>query len=286
MDRRIIELYSEYTHRPLPRREFIERLIVLAGGSAAAMAILPLLENNYAEAATIAPSDPRLQTSFVTFKGASGDVRGYLAVAKQAPAKRAGVVVIHENRGLNPHIEDVARRVALEGYTALGVDLLSALGGTPSDEDKAREMIGKLDIGTTVRDAVAAVEYLKSRPDSNGKVGAIGFCWGGGMVDRLAMAAPDLTAAVSYYGPIPPTDDASKIKAKMLLHYAGNDSFVNPNVPKWEQALKSAGVDYKAYTYDGAEHAFNNDTAGARYNKQAADLAWSRTTQFLKSTLG
>jgi carboxymethylenebutenolidase len=285
MDRRIIELYDEYTHRPLPRRTFIERLISLAGSSAAAMALLPMLENDYANAATIAEGDPRLDVSRVAYKGASGDVRAYLAVPKQGPAKRAGVTVIHENRGLNPHIEDVARRVAVEGFTALAPDLLSPSGGTPSDEDKAREMIGKLDRSAAVKNLVAAVEYLKGRSDANGKVGVVGFCWGGGMANLLATAAPDLSAAVVYYGPVPPAESVPNIKAKMLLQYAGNDSFVNPGVPKYEEALKAAGVDYRAYTYAGAEHAFNNDTNGARYNKAAADLAWSRTIAFLKANL-
>jgi len=286
MDRRFIELYDEYTHRPLPRRTFIERLVVLAGGSAAAMALLPLLENNYASAAVVDPSDARLDTTRVTFKGASGDVRAYLAVPKQGPAKRAGVIVIHENRGLNPHIEDVTRRVALEGYTALGVDLLSSMGGTPSDEDKARDMIAKLDRELTVKDLVAAVAYLKSRPDSNGKVGAMGFCWGGGMTNRLAAASPDLAAAVPYYGAQSSAEDAARIKAKLMLHYAGNDANINPGIAKYEDALKAAHVDYKLYMYDGAEHAFNNDTNAARYNKAAADLAWSRTVALFKSTLG
>jgi carboxymethylenebutenolidase len=286
MDRRFIELYDEYTHRPLPRRTFIERLVALAGSSAAAMALLPLLENNYAKAAIVDPSDARVETSRITFKGSSGDVRAYLAVPKQGPARRAGVIVIHENRGLNPHIEDVTRRVALEGYTALGVDLLSSMGGTPADEDKARDMIAKLDRDAAVKDLVAAVAYLKSRPDSNGKVGTMGFCWGGGMANRLATASPDLAAAVPYYGAQPQADDAAKIKAKLMLHYAGNDANINPGIGKYEDALKKAGVDYKLYLYDGAEHAFNNDTNAARYNKAAADLAWSRTVAFFKSTLG
>ncbi len=285
MDRRIIELYDEYTHRPLARRTFIERLAVLAGGSAAAMALLPLLDNNYANAATVNADDPRLDSSHITFKGASGDVRAYLVVPKQAPAKRAGVIVIHENRGVNPHIEDVARRVALEGYTALGVDLLSPFGGTPTDEDQARDRFAKIDRAVAVNDLVAAVAYLKSRPDSNGKVGAIGFCFGGGMANLLATAAPDLTADVAYYGQQPSAAEAAKIKAKLLLHYAGNDRNIDAGIPQYEAALKSAGVDYRIYMYEGVEHGFNNDTAGVRYNKPAADLAWSRTVTFLKSTL-
>jgi carboxymethylenebutenolidase len=285
MDRRIIDLYDEYTHRPLPRRVFLERLIALAGSSAAAMALLPLLENNYAQAAIVNADDPRLDASRITYKGATGDVRAYLVVPRQATAKRGGVIVIHENRGLNPRIEDVTRRIALEGFTALGVDLLSPAGGTPANEDQARDMIGKLDREATVKNLVAAVQYLKSRPDSNGKVGAVGFCWGGGMTNQLAVAAPDLAAAVPYYGAAPAAEGAPKIKAKMLLHYAGNDSFINPGIGSYEAALKAAGTDYKLYMYEGAEHAFNNDTARARYNKAAADLAWSRTVAFFESTL-
>jgi carboxymethylenebutenolidase len=287
MDRSIIELYDEYTHRPLARRVFIERLIALVGSSAAAMALLPLLDNNYAIAQTVPADDPRLEMSWVTFKGASGDVRAYLAMPKQAAAKRGGVVVVHENRGANPHIVDVARRVALQGYNALAVDLLSPQGGTPTpfDEDKARDMFTRIDPGLAVKDLAAAVQYLKSRPDSNGKVGALGFCFGGAMVNQLATVAPDLTAVVAYYGRAPAAENVPKIKAKMLLHYAGNDAGVNATVPKFEEGLKSAGVDYKLYMYEGAEHAFNNDTNAARYNKAAADLAWSRTVAFLKSNL-
>jgi carboxymethylenebutenolidase len=288
MDRSIIELYDEYTHRPLPRRVFIERLIALVGSSAAAMAILPLLDNNYANAQTVPANDPRLEMLWVTFKGASGDVRAYLAMPKQGAAKRGGVVVVHENRGANPHIVDVTRRIALEGYNALAVDLLSPQGGTPTpfDDDKARDMFAKIDRAVAVKDLVAAVEYLKSRPDSNGKIGAVGFCFGGGMVNQLAVATgPDLTAAVAYYGGAPSAESVPRIKAKMLLHFAGNDTNTNAGIPKYEEALKSAGVDYKLYMYEGAEHAFNNDTNAARYNKAAADLAWSRTVAFLKSNL-
>jgi carboxymethylenebutenolidase len=286
MDPRIIHLYDEYTHAPLDRRVFLERLTVLAGGTAAASALLPLLENNYAQAAIVDPADARLNISTVTYKGHTGDIKAYLATPKAGPAKRPGVIVIHENRGLNPHIEDVTRRVALEGFTALGVDLLSPLGGTPKDEDQAREMIGKTDRNDAVRNAAAAVAYLKSRPDAAGPVGATGFCWGGGMVNLLATVAPDLAAGAPYYGLVAPTADVPKIKAKLQLHYAGNDPRINEGLPGYEAALKAAGVSYQLFVYQGAEHAFNNDTNATRYNKQAADLAWSRTIAFFKQTLG
>jgi carboxymethylenebutenolidase len=285
MDRKIIELYDEYTHRPLERRVFLERLVVLAGGSAAAYALLPLLENNYARAALVDPADARLATGMVTYRGATGEVRGYAATSKTGPARRAGVIVIHENRGLNPHIQDVARRVALAGFTALAVDALSPLGGMPVNEDEARAAFARIDRDQTVRDFVAAVAYLKSRPDAAGPVGAIGFCWGGGMVNLLAVNAPDLAAAVPFYGLVAPAAGVPKIKAKLQLHYAGNDPRINAGVPEFEAALNAAGISYEKFVYDGTEHAFHNDTAGARYDKAAAELAWSRTIAFLKANL-
>lgn len=285
MHRKIIELYDEYTHRPLERRVFLERLAVLAGGSAAAYALLPLLENNYARAALVDPADARLTTGMVTYKGASGEVRGYLATPRAGPPKRAGVLVIHENRGLNPHIQDVARRVALAGFTALAVDALSPLGGTPANEDEARAAFARIDRDATVRDFVAAIAYLESRPDAAGPVGAIGFCWGGGMVNLLAVSAPDLAAAVPFYGLVAPTADVPKIKARLQLHYAANDPRINAGIPEFEAALKAAGVRYEKHVYDGTEHAFHNDTAGVRYNKAAAELAWSRAIAFLKANL-
>jgi carboxymethylenebutenolidase len=285
VDRRIIDLYDEYTHRPLERRVFLERLAVLAGGSAAAYALLPLLENNYARAALVEPADPRLATGMVTFRGASGEVRGYVATPKSGPAKRPGVIVIHENRGLNPHIQDVARRVALAGFTALAPDALSPLGGTPANEDEARAAFARIDRDQAVRDFVAAVAYLKGRPDAAGPVGAIGFCWGGGMVNLLAVNAPDLAAAVPFYGLVAPPADAAKIKARLQLHYASNDPRINAGIPEYEAALKAAGVAYERFLYEGTEHAFHNDTGAARYNKAAAELAWSRTIDFLKANL-
>lgn len=285
MDPRIITLYDEYTHKPLERRVFLERLAVLAGGTAAAMTLLPLLENNYAQAAIVDPADPRVATSTITYKGVTGDIRGYLAVPNAGPAKRAGVIVIHENRGLTPYQQDLARRLAVDGFTGLAVDLLSPLGGTPANEDEARAAIGKLERTDAVRNLVAAVAYLKARPDAAGPVGAVGHCWGGGMCNLLATAAPDLAAAVPFYGLVAPTADVPMIKAKLQLHYAGNDPRINAGIPDYEAALKTARVSYEVFMYEGAEHAFQNDTAGARYNKAAADLAWSRTIAFFKANL-
>ncbi len=285
MDPRIIHLYDEYTHAPLDRRVFLERLAIVAGGTAAASALLPVLENNYAQAAIVDPADARLTIGAVTYRGHTGDIKAYLATPKAGPAKRAGVIVIHENRGLNPHIEDVTRRVALEGFTALGLDLLSPLGGTPKDEDQARELIGKTDRMDAMRNAAAAIAYLKGRADATGPVGVTGFCWGGGMSNLLAANAPDLAAAAPYYGLVAPSADVPKIKAKLQLHYAGNDPRINEGLPGYEAALKAAGVQYELFVYDGAEHAFNNDTNAARYNKTAADLAWSRTIAFFRKTL-
>jgi carboxymethylenebutenolidase len=285
VDPRIIRLYDEYTHKPLERRVFLERLAVLAGGTAAAMTLLPVLENNYAQAAIVDPADPRVGTSTVTYKGVTGDIRAYLAVPKAGPPKRAGVIVIHENRGLTPYQQDLARRLAVDGFTGLAVDLLSPMGGTPANEDEARAAIGKLERTDAVRNLVAAVAYLKGRPDAAGPVGAVGHCWGGGMCNLLATAAPDLAAAVPFYGLVAPAADVPMIKAKLQLHYAGNDPRINAGIPDYEAALKAARVSYEVFMYEGAEHAFQNDTAGARYNKAAADLAWSRTIAFFKTNL-
>ncbi len=284
MDQKIIDLYDEYTRGFLDRREFLKKLSILAGGTAAANALLPLLENNYARAEVVPKDDPRLQTDNINYPGATGEVRAHFARPK-GDEKLPGVVVIHENRGLNPHIEDVTRRVALEGFLALGPDALSPLGGTPDDPDKARSLIRELDSQQTIQNYLAAVRYLKTHPASTGKVGVIGFCWGGGMANQVAVNSPDLSAAVPYYGRQPAAEVVSKIKASLLLHYAGDDERINKGIPAYEAALKKASVDYKIYMYEGAKHAFNNDTNAARYNKEAAQLSWQRTISFLKEKL-
>jgi carboxymethylenebutenolidase len=281
----IIDLYDDYTHARLDRRVFMDRLAALAGGTAAASALLPLLKCNYAKAAMIAADDARLMTEQITFPGKSGEVKAYLARPADAGAKLPGVVVIHENRGLNPHIEDVTRRMALEGFIALAPDFLSPLGGTPADEEAARAMITRIDPEQTTANAVAAVAYLASQDTSTGKVGVVGFCWGGALANQVAVHSPEVAAVVPFYGRQPAAEDVAKIKAPLLLHYAGNDERVNAGIEGYEKALEANQVDYTLYVYDGANHAFHNDTNAARYDQAAAELAWSRTIEFLKQHL-
>jgi carboxymethylenebutenolidase len=281
----MINAYDEYTHLTLDRRGFMERLTRLAGSGAAAAAIAPLLAASSARAAIIAEDDPKLKTELITYKGSSGEMKGYLAHPAEQSGKLGTVIVIHENRGLNPHIQDVARRVALDGFVALAPDFLSSLGGTPPDEDKARDMIGQLPPGQAVADAQATVAFLEGHEDGNGKVGAVGFCWGGGLVNDLAVNAPTLAAGVAYYGRQPKAEDVAKIKAPLLLHYAGLDDRINAGIEAYKAALTKEGKDFTIHVYDGVNHAFNNDTSEARYNKDAADLAWGRTIAFFKEKL-
>lgn len=284
MDRGIIDLYNKYAKGLLDRREFLKKLAVLAGGTAAAHILLPQLERNYAMADVVAKDDPRLHMEYVKYPGETGEVRAYLAMPK-GDAKLPGVIVIHENRGLNPHIEDVTRRVALEGFIAIAPDALSPLGGTPEDADEARTMIGKLDGKVTAKNYVAAVKYLKTHPQSAGKVGCMGFCWGGGMTNQVAVNSPDLDAAIPFYGMQPASEDVPKIKAPLLIHYAEFDERINAGIPAFEAALKAASVDYRIYMYEGAGHAFFNDTNPDRYHKEAAQIAWERTIAFLREKL-
>jgi carboxymethylenebutenolidase len=284
MVQEIINLYDEYTPKLLDRREFLGRLSVLTGSIAAAIALLPLLENNYANADVVPKDDPRLDTDHIKYPGATGEVLAYLAKPK-GDEKIPGVVVIHENRGLVPHIEDITRRVALEGFLAIAPDALTPLGRTPEDPEKAPSLIQKLDSQSTIQNYLAAVRYLKTHPLSTGKIGVIGFCWGGAMANQIAVHSPDALAVVPYYGRQPVSEDVPKIKASLLLHYAGLDERINKGIPAYEEALKKASIDYKMYMYDGAQHAFNDDTSAARYNKEAAQLAWKRTISFLKEKL-
>jgi carboxymethylenebutenolidase len=225
-----------------------------------------------------------LSTEDMEYPGETGQVRAYLARPK-GETRRPGVVVIHENRGLQPHIKDVTRRLASEGFLAMAPDGLSPLGGTPEDEDEARSLIRELDSSDTIKNFVAAVQYLKTHPLSTGKVGCTGFCWGGGMTNQVAVHSPDLSAAVPYYGMQPAAEDVPEIKASMLLHYAGLDERINAGIPAFEEALEQAGVEFKTYIYEGAQHGFNNDTSEARYHREAAELAWQRTIAFLKEKL-
>jgi len=284
MDQRVIDLYGEYAQALIDRREFLMRLSVLAGGIVAANALLPLLENNYAKAEVVPKDDPRLYIEHIKYPGATGEVRAYV-VRPKGDEKLPGVVVIHENRGLHPHIEDVARRIGLEGFLTIAPDALSPLGGTTEDPDKAPSLIQKLDTQATIKDYLAAVRYLKMNPVSTGKVGCVGFCWGGGMANQLAVNSSDLSAVVPFYGRQPASEDVPKIKASLLLHYAGLDEGINKGIPAFEAALKQASINYKIYMYEGANHAFFNDTNAARYNKEAAQLAWERTISFLKEKL-
>ncbi|MBB2971090.1 dienelactone hydrolase family protein [Mesorhizobium sp. RMAD-H1] len=283
----MIDAYDEYTHLTLDRRGFMEKLTKLAGSGAAAAMIAPMLAANSAQAAIVAADDQRITASDITYPGAGGtEMKGYMVRPAGDTGKLPAVIVIHENRGLNEHIRDVARRVALEGFVALAPDFLSPSGGTPADEDKAREMISALDPTATIANAVATVGYLKENDLTTAKVGAVGFCWGGGMVNELAVNAPDLDAGVAYYGRQPKTDDVAKIKAPLLLHYAGLDERINAGIDAYKAALEKDGKTFELHIYEGANHAFNNDTSAARYDKEAADLAWSRTIAFFKKYLG
>jgi carboxymethylenebutenolidase len=284
MDQRIIDLYDDFTHGGMNRRTFLDRLAALVGSAAGATALLPILQNDYAHAQTVPENDQRITAETIDIPGAQG-LKGYLVKPANAPTKLPAVIVIHENRGLNPHIKDVTRRMATEGFLALGVDYLSPMGGTPADEDKGREMIGQLKQPDVIAYGKAAVAYLKGHPNGNGKVGAIGFCWGGGAVNNLAVNEPNLSAGVAYYGGQPKAEDAPKIQAAMMLHYAGLDERINAGIQAYEAALKQAGKTYEIHMYEGANHAFNNDTNAARYDKEAADLAWRRTVGFLKKNL-
>lgn len=281
----MIDAYDDYTHLTLDRRGFMEKLTKLAGSGAAAAAIAPLLAANSAQAAIVAEDDARVRGGDITYPGSTGDMKGYLVRPVEANGRLGTVIVIHENRGLNPHIRDVARRIALEGFIALAPDFLSPLGGTPADEDKAREMFTRLAPGQTIADGLATVAYLKQIDGGNGKVGAVGFCWGGGVVNDLAVNAPDLDAAVAYYGRQPKSGDVAKIKAPLLLHYAGKDERIDAGIDAYKAALEAGGKSFIIYVYEGAQHAFNNDTSAARYDKAAADLAWARTIAFLKEKL-
>lgn len=283
MDQRIINLYDQYTHSNINRKDFLKKLALLTGSTAMALTVLPLLENNYASAATINEED--LSTENITYKGVNGEMKGFLAKPK-GKKNLGAVLVIHENRGLNPHTIAVTKRVAAEGFLALGVDGLSPFGGTPADEDKARELIGQLNPDETLQNYLLGLDYLRKHPDGNGKVGCVGFCWGGGMANKLAVNDPTLQAAVAYYGAQAKTADVPMIKADLMLHYAGLDERINAGIPEFEAALKQNQIPYQLFIYEGVNHAFNNDTSPTRYNEAAAKLAWERTIALFKKDLG
>ncbi len=281
-----LKLFDEYVHGQLSRRDFLERAGKFAIAGAAAESLLLALSPNFAAAQQVAPKDARLEASYVEYHSPEGygTLRGYLARPAKAKGKLPTVLVVHENRGLNPHIEDIARRLALDNFIAFAPDALFPLGGYPGDEDKARELFAKLDQAKTHADFLAAAAVLEKLPGSNGKVGVVGFCYGGGIANFLATRVPDLGAAVPFYGAQPPAEDAARIKAPLLLHYAGTDARITSCWPAYESELKSANVQYQAFIYPGVEHGFNNDTT-PRYDAAAAHLAWQRTVEFFNKHL-
>lgn len=285
-DQELLNLFDKYVHGDIDRRGFLERAARFAVGGITAAMLLDALNPRFAEAQQIAKDDKRLTTSTLEIdspKG-SGKVKAYFARPAAAKGKLPGVLVVHENRGLNPHIEDIARRLALESFEALAPDALTPLGGYPGDEDKARELFAKLDQTKTREDFLAAARALKARPDCTGKIGVVGFCYGGGITNFLATQLPDLAAAVPFYGSQPKAEDVAHIKAPMLIHYAGKDDRINAGIPAFEDALKASKVKYEIFKYDGTQHGFNNDTT-PRYDKAAATLAWKRTIEFFKKHL-
>ncbi len=280
MDQKIVDLYALFSRGMITRREFATRIVKVTGSAAVAAT---LLGNPKSFADVVPRDDERLYIDDIKYPVESGKMMAYLARPK-AEKKYPAVIVIHENRGLNDHIRDVTRRMALEGFLAIAPDALSASGGTPPDEDMARTQMRVLDYPTTVKNFTAAVKYLKTHPQSTGKVGCTGFCWGGAMTNQVAVNAPDLDAAVPYYGRQPEEKDVTKIQAPLMMHYGGTDERINAGIADFEKALKSTNKEYQSFIYDGAGHAFNNDT-GTRYDKEAADLAWSRTVAFFKEKL-
>ena len=285
-DQELLNLFDEYVHGGVDRRGFLEKAAKFAIGGVTALMLLDALNPRFAEAEVVAKDDKRLKTSTVEYDSPKGSdkMRGYLAQPAATKGKLPGVLVIHENRGLNPHIEDITRRIALDGYLAFAPDALTSAGGYPGDEEKARELFSKLDQTKIQEDFLTAFAVLKARPDCTGKIGAVGFCYGGGIVNLLATHVPELAAAVPFYGKQPEAADVANIKAPMLLQYADKDDRVNAGIPAFEEALKANHVKYQLYKYDGTQHGFNNDTT-PRFDKAAATLAWQRTMDFFKKNL-
>lgn len=282
MNQEIINLYDQYTHEPLSRTEFIKRLTIITGSLTAAMSILPLIEVNAANAA-VTPAD-ELFTETISYEGVNGTMSAYIARPKENK-KYAAVVIIHENRGLNAHIEDVARRAAQAGYLAIAPNILSPLGELPKTDDEIRAKFATLKPDENVQNFKKAFDYLATRKDTNGKFGCVGFCWGGAMANSLAVELPNLKVAVAFYGRQPDAASVAKIKAAVQLHYGGLDERVNAGIPAYEAALKENKVNYEIYIYEGVNHAFHNDTAPTRYNGSAAKLAWQRTMDFFEKNL-
>jgi carboxymethylenebutenolidase len=285
-DQELLILFDAYVHGALDRRGFLDKAAKYAVGGVTAAMLLDQLNPNFAAAQVVKPEDPRIRVQHVEFDSPQGygKMRGYLALPANAAGKLPAVLVIHENRGLNPHIEDITRRLALDNFVAFAPDALFPLGGYPGDEDKARELFPKLDQAKTREDFVTALGWLKARPEANGKVGAVGFCYGGGMVNFLATRTSDLAAGVAFYGSAPTLGDVPKIRAALLIQSAEVDERINASWPAYEAALKAAGVRYQRHLYPGTQHGFNNDTT-PRFNAEAAKLAWERTLAHFNSHL-
>jgi carboxymethylenebutenolidase len=285
-DPEVLLIFDEYVHGDIDRRTFLRRVGRFAVGGVTAVGLLGALTPRFAEAQQIAPTDDRLDGRHVEYDSPSGygKARGYLVRPKRAAGPAPVVLVVHENRGLNPHIEDVARRVALEGFVALAPDALFPFGGYPGDEDQARALFPKLDQAKAFQDFVAGTQFLLGQPGTNGRLGVVGFCYGGAIANRLAIALPNLRAAVPFYGSAPPLEDVGKIRAELLLQFASNDERVNATWPPYEAALKAAGARYSAHVYPDTQHGFHNDTT-PRYDAHAAKLAWQRTLEFFERTL-
>ena len=282
----LLNLFDQYVHGAIDRRGFLDRAGKFAVGGTTAAMLLDALNPQFAEAQQVAKDDKRLKAEYVEYDSpnGTGKMKGYLVRPATATGKLASILVVHENRGLNPHIEDIARRLALDGFMAFAPDALTPLGGYPGDEDKAREVFPKLDQTKTREDFVNAANWLRTRPDSTGKLGAVGFCYGGGIVNMLATRVPELAAGVPFYGNQPAAADVPKIKAAMLIHYAETDERINAGWPAYEAALKANNVRYEGYIYPGTQHGFNNDTT-PRFDREAAALAWGRTIAFFRKHL-
>ncbi|HVU58207.1 MAG TPA: dienelactone hydrolase family protein [Puia sp.] len=282
----VFDLYDDYAHNRLSRRDFMEKLSVYAVGSLTVPALMSFLMPDYKNTLQVMADDPRLTSEYITYKSekGGGTIKALLSEPADAKQKLGGIVVVHENRGLNPYIEDVGRRAALAGFISIAPDALTPLGGYPGNDDKGRELQSKRDKNEMLEDFIAAFDYLKTHPACNGKIGVVGFCFGGGIANMMAVRIPDLAAAVPFYGAQPPKEQVAQIKAPLLIHYAGLDTRINEGWPAYEEALKENKKEYTAYIYPGVNHGFHNDTT-PRYDKAAAELAWQRTIDFFKQKL-
>lgn len=280
MDQRVIDLYNDYIHGDMPRRQFLRRLAGIAGSAAAATALLPLIDSNFAWGQQVDPKDERLNTGYVSYAGTQSDVRAYIARPANAKLPRPGILVVHENRGLNAHIEDVARRAALEGFVAVAPDGLSYAGGAPEDQEAARDLFRQSDREIITADVIRGVGYLKSRDDCSGKVGSVGFCYGGGVALQCTVAEPAADAGVLFYGSALNAEQVARVQVPIMMNYAGNDPRINAGIPEFRKLLDEHEVAYSLHMYPGTGHGFHNDTSQARYDGKAAKLAWRRTMNF------